>query len=68
MNSERASIEEEGAGMRVLERDEGRAVDGGSGEIKVESERDVGGGWMSGIGEGMRVNWRHFSGGMSVCC
>ena len=61
MNCEGASIKEERAGMRVWERDEGRAVDGGGGEIEVESERDVGGGWVSGIGEGMRVNWCHFS-------
>ena len=61
VNSEGASIEEERAGMRVLQRDESRAVDGAGGEIEVESERDMGSGWMSGIGEGMRVNWCHFS-------
>lgn len=47
MDGEEASVEEEGARVRVLESDECRAVNGGCWEIQVESEGNVGGWWVS---------------------
>lgn len=46
VDGEGAGVEEEGAGVRVVEGDEGGTVDGGGGEVEVECQGDVGGGWV----------------------
>ena len=59
-DGERAGIEGDGAGVWGGEREEGRGEDCGGGEIKVEREGDVGGEGMGGVGEGVRVDGRHW--------
>lgn len=59
MDGEGTSVEEERARVRVLEREESGAVDGGGREIEVESEGDVSGGWVGGVGERVRINRCH---------
>lgn len=43
MDGEGASVERELASVRGLESEESGGVDGGGGEVEVESEGDVGG-------------------------
>lgn len=47
VDGEGASVEEEWAGVRVLESEECGGVDGGGGEIQVQSQGNVGGWWVS---------------------
>lgn len=51
MDGEGASVEGEVSGVRVLESEECGGVDGGCGEVEVESEGNVGGGWVCGVRE-----------------
>lgn len=46
VDCERTGIKGEGAGVRVLQRDERRAMDGGRWEIEVEGKRDVSCEWV----------------------
>lgn len=56
---EGAGVEEERAGVRGGEGEEGGGVDGGRREVEVEGEVNVGGKGVAGVGEGMGVNGRH---------
>lgn len=58
-NRERPSVERDWTSVRVGEREESRSVDCGGREIEVERERDVGGEWVSRIGERVRINRCH---------
>lgn len=47
MDSEGTSVEGEGACVRGRESEECGGVDGGGGEVQVESQGDVGCGWVA---------------------
>lgn len=61
VDGERSRVEGERAIAWRREGKESRAVDDGGREIKVEGEGDVGCEWVGGVGEGVRVYWRHCS-------